>query len=153
MRRSEKEVKDAAALEIILKKAKICRLAMCNGTTPYIVPMNFGYKEGILYFHSATEGKKLDILRENPLACFEAEADVEIVAGREVCNWSMKYLTVIGHGEAVFIESQKEKAEALGVIVEKYAGRQGFEFPEAALNKVVVFKIKIQEMTGKKSGY
>lgn len=152
MRRNDKEITGADKLEEILNKAQICRIAICRNSVPYIVPMNFGYKSGILYFHSANEGKKIEILRENPLASFEVETDIELVTSEKACNWGMKFQSVIGQGNVIFVEDQNEKAEALGVIMEKYAGKQKFEFPEASLKAVSVFKIKIEEMTGKKSG-
>jgi len=31
--------------------------------------VNFGYQDGKVYMHSAVEGKKLDIIRENPDVC------------------------------------------------------------------------------------
>lgn len=153
MRRKDKEITDIALIEDILNKAQVCRIAMCKHNTPYIVPMNFGYKEGILYFHSAKEGKKIDLLKENPIASFEVETDLELVKNEKACNWGMKYFSVIGSGEVVFIESTTGKVQALDVIMEKYAGEKKFEFPESALSGIEVFQIKIVHMTGKKSGY
>jgi len=65
MRRKDKEIKEIKDIEEILHKATVCRVAMVSNNSPYIVPLNFGYKDRCLYFHSAGEGKKLDILREN----------------------------------------------------------------------------------------
>ena len=43
MRRNEKEIKDLSVIESIIKKAKVMRLALCDGNQPYIIPLNFGY--------------------------------------------------------------------------------------------------------------
>lgn len=51
MRRSEKEIKDTAIIEGILDQAKVCRIAVCDDNIPYIVPLNFGYKNRVLYNH------------------------------------------------------------------------------------------------------
>ncbi|NLI91085.1 MAG: pyridoxamine 5'-phosphate oxidase family protein [Peptococcaceae bacterium] len=153
MRRSDKEIKDRNRVEEILKQAQICRIAMCQNNIPYMVPMNFGYRDGCLYFHSAKEGKKLDILRDNPLVCFEAETMIEITENEKACNWSMKYFSVIGQGKAVFLEEEQQKIKAFNIIMEKYASHSEFQYPESALQKVAVFKIIIETMTGKKSGY
>ena len=53
MRRSDKEMKDRAWMESILRKALVCRIALCADQEPYLVPMNFGYRDGCLYLHSA----------------------------------------------------------------------------------------------------
>lgn len=45
------------------------QLACCNDDMPYIVPMAFAYKAGILYGQTV-EGLKTEILRQNPNCCF-----------------------------------------------------------------------------------
>jgi uncharacterized protein len=57
--------------------------------------MNFGYKDDILYLHSAPEGKKIDVLKRNPWVCFEVESDLEIINTQIPCKWSMNYTSVI----------------------------------------------------------
>ena len=60
MRRKDREINDKFAIESIIRKASVCRLAMVDGNRPYIVPLCFGYQGDALYFHSANVGKKLD---------------------------------------------------------------------------------------------
>ena len=64
MRRREKEITDIKSIEKIMFKAKVCRLALTQDNTPYIVPVCFGYNSKVIYFHSAKEGKKIDIIRK-----------------------------------------------------------------------------------------
>ncbi|WP_017416639.1 pyridoxamine 5'-phosphate oxidase family protein [Clostridium tunisiense] len=151
MRRSEKEIKDLEVIESIMKEALECRIGLCEDNKPYIVPMNFGCKDNYLYIHSALEGKKIEILKKNSNVCFEVDVKTEVVKANNPCGWSMKYLSVIGFGKAYFVEDLVEKAEALNAIMEKYSGKADFKFPEAALKKVAVIKIEIEEITGKKS--
>lgn len=151
MRRSEKEIKDLEVIESIMKEALECRIGLCEDNKPYIVPMNFGYKHNYLYIHSALEGKKIEILKKNSNVCFEVDVKTEVVKAKNPCGWSMKYLSVIGFGKASFVEDLAEKAEALNAIMEKYSGKDDYEFPEVALKKVAVIKIEIEEITGKKS--
>lgn len=66
MRRKEREICDPEEMESIISRACVCRLAMCEGYAPYVVPLCFGYEGEYLYFHSATEGRKLEILKKNP---------------------------------------------------------------------------------------
>lgn len=79
MRRSEKEVNDIHEIESILKQTSICRIGLCVDNIPYVVPMNYGYRDNCLYLHSAKEGRKIDIIRENPNVCFEVDTDIELV--------------------------------------------------------------------------
>ena len=109
MRRKEKEIKDRQRIEDIMKKALVCRIAMCDNGAPYLVPVNFGYENNAIYIHTAYEGKKIDILRKNNRVCFEMESDVQLVSGDAVCDWGTLYASVIGHGRAEFIEDQEGK--------------------------------------------
>jgi uncharacterized protein len=74
-----------------------------------------------LYFHSAKEGKKIDIIRKNNQVCFEMDVEGEIVKGQKACFWGMKYVSVIGFGQAFFIEDNIGKRKALDILMKKYA--------------------------------
>lgn len=151
MRRKDRELKESSEIMSILNQAIILRIALCDGDRPYIVPMNFGYKEGIIYLHSAPAGHKIEVLKTNNNVAFEADVDVEIVKAEEACNWSMKYRSVTGLGKATFVEDDQEKIEALDIIMEKYAGNEKFQYPEAMVGRVAVIKIEVQEITAKQA--
>jgi uncharacterized protein len=153
MRKTEREIKDREEIESIINAAEVCRVGFTDGKTPYIVPVNFGYKDNCLYFHCATEGKKLDIVRQNNQICFEIDVDVQIVKSSErVCGWGTKYRSVIGFGKAYLVDNWREKADALNTVTGHYgAPRQ--EFTEQEMVKVAIIKIEISSMTGKKAGY
>jgi nitroimidazol reductase NimA-like FMN-containing flavoprotein (pyridoxamine 5'-phosphate oxidase superfamily) len=153
MRRKDKEINDMLAIESILSEADICRIAMCDGSQPYIVPLNFGYENGILYFHSAKEGRKIDILRHNSKICFEVDIKTELVRHETICDWGMKYYSVIGEGQAEILTDIEEKKRGLDIIARKYAKDIEFEYPESMLNNIHVLKVAISQMVGKKSGY
>lgn len=151
MIRKEREIKDKAEIESVIQKAQICRLAMTGEEYPYIVPLCFGYEENALYFHSAAMGRKLDLLKKNNKVCFELDADTEIKTGEKACQWGMKYKSVIGYGEAFFVEDTEQKRRALDIIMRHYSASPPFEYPEAALRKTAVVRIDIREMTGKQA--
>jgi len=114
------------------------------------VPLSFGYQDRTLYFHSALEGKKIDILRKNNRICFEFDVNTEIIEAEKACKWGMKYQSVIGFGKAVFVEDIEEKQKALNIIISHYSDRN-FQFSDKAIKKIAVIKIKIESMTGKHS--
>ena len=151
MRRKDKQINDIAAIEDILSRATVCRLGLCDGGRPYVVPLCFGYKENALYFHCAMEGKKLEILRKNENVCFEVDIERELIKGEAACEWGMKYKSVIGFGKAVFVEDAESKRKALDIIMQNYS-EGTFEYPTNALENIVVIKVEIESMTGKKSG-
>ena len=128
MRRYDKEIKNKNTIEWILKEAKICRIGLCENNKPYIVPMNFGFKDNCLYLHSAHAGKKIDILNKNNNFCFEVDIKTELVTSKNACNCGMKYYSVVGFGKSHFIEDINEKKEALDIIMQKYSNRSNESF-------------------------
>ena len=152
MRRKEKEITDKTAMESIILRSSVCRLAFSEEDRPYIVPLCFGYKDDTLSFHSAREGRKLDILRKNNKVCFEFDIDNEIVEADDACAWGMKFQSVIGFGKGSIIDDIESKHKALNIIMQQYS-RNSYEYPDKAVKKIVVIKVEIEHMTGKKSGY
>lgn len=139
-------------MEDILRRATVCRLAVCEGNVPYAVPLNFGYEGKRLFFHSAPEGRKIEAIRANPHVCFEVDTDHELVPGEIACDWTVRYRSVIGFGQARILEDPEEKRKALDVILSHYA--QGpFEYPEGAIDQVAIVAVEIDTLTGKQSGY
>ena len=150
MRRKDREIKHQAEIEEIIRKAIVCRIAVSDGDSPYVFPVCFGYKDRFLYFHSAQEGKKIEILRKNNKVCIEVDIDTELMSGEKGCDWGMRYKSVIGFGKAGFIESPEEKKKALNIILDHYANRS-YDFSEEWLKNVVLVKILVESLTGRKS--
>ena len=143
---------DREEIESIIKKADFCRLGLSDNNNPYIVPLNFGYRDRCLYFHTAKVGKKIDMIKTNNRVCFELDIDHEVVRAENPCDWNMKYRSVIGYGRAFLLEDIDEKRRALDIIVEHYSGRLN-EYDEKLVNRLAIIKLQVESMTGKKSGY
>jgi hypothetical protein len=152
MRRSDKEITDPKEIDAILQEAMVCRIAMAADNHPYIIPVNFAVSKNHLYFHCAKSGKKIDMLRDNPSICFEVDIPGDLVCGDAACSWGMKYKSVIGFGQAYFIEEAGGKKKALDRLMKKYAGRELFDYKDDALDKVLVIGVNIETISGKKSG-
>lgn len=150
MRRQEREIRDEAEIQEILEKGLVCRLGLYDGQYPYVVPLNYGYRNGCMYFHCAREGKKTDILKKNGRVCIEVDIDFRIVQGETPCRWTAKYRSVIGFGRARIIDDEREKKAGLDVIMAHYGG-QGGEYDEKSLQRTCVIEVVIESMTGKKS--
>ena len=150
MRRSDKEITDPKAIEDIILKSKVCKLAVCDGNQPYIVPLCFGFKDNTLFFHSAPQGKKIDMLKKNPNVCFEFEIYTQVIKSAMACKWGMKYKSVIGYGTAEFITDKDRKQQAFDIIMKQYTD-ESFSYEETLLNAAVIIKVEIQSLTGKQS--
>jgi nitroimidazol reductase NimA-like FMN-containing flavoprotein (pyridoxamine 5'-phosphate oxidase superfamily) len=151
MRRKEQEITDRAAIESIIAKSTVCRLALSTNDRPYIVPLCFGYADNALYFHTAREGKKIDILKKNNRVCFEVDCDNELVSNDTPCKWSMRYRSVVGFGKASVIDDPESKRRALDIVMQHYGG-QPSEYSSINMEKMLVIKVEIESMTGKYSG-
>ena len=152
MRRKDKEITDPAQVYDVVKRARFCRIAMCDGDEPYVFPVNYGYSEGVLYVHSAPEGRKLDILERNDRICFQMDTDVHLSEGEKACDWSLSYRSVIGYGRCRVLRDPDEIKEGLKILMAHYS-QKDFEITDSDLSGVVVLKIEIDEASGKQSGF
>ena len=150
MRRSEKQVTSTVELEQILWQGKVCHLAISDLPAPYLVPLNYGYRNRTLYFHSALQGHKIELLKANPLVTFSVVIDQGLIEAEQGCNWGARFRSVVGNGRVEFIEDVKEKEEALQVLLAQYSDKE-FELPENAVKATTVFKLTIEQMVGKQS--
>jgi len=153
MKRSDKQIADPAEISHILESNVVCRIAMCDGDTPYLVPVNYGFDGTSIYVHCAAAGRKLDILRQNGAVCFEVTDSVSTVSSKSACGFGTRFRSVIGFGTVSFLTSEKEKRRALQVIMQQHTGRSAWDIPASRLNSVTLFKIDVDSMTGKKSGF
>lgn len=152
MRRTEREITDQNEIEEIIRRSQVCHIALCNEGKPYIVPMNFGYRDRCLYLHAAHEGLKMDIIKKNPNVCFEMDVDTVLVPGEIGCKWTMHYKSIVGSGVAEIITDTKEKSDALDIIMDQYCGGQKFDFLPKVLDMMSIIKVPVDELTGKKAG-
>jgi nitroimidazol reductase NimA-like FMN-containing flavoprotein (pyridoxamine 5'-phosphate oxidase superfamily) len=162
MRLGDREITSFDEIIAVLDKCAVIRLAMLAGRAdavePYIVPVSFGYrvdggesqKSLALFFHSAKEGKKVVALNKNPLVCFEADMDVRLIKAKDACMWSTAYKSVIGYGKAHALTASEEKRAALDEIM-KHMGFEGAPvYQDASLERVLLFRIDVTRITGKK---
>lgn len=154
MRRKDKQVTDAAWTEDVLRRAEWLELGLAGADGwPYVVPMNFGYIDGCLILHGATEGKRIRLLSENNRVCFQVAIDTEVVRNESNPSaFSMKYRSITGFGIAKIIDEIEEKREALKILMHHYDGPVE-PMPDKMLKKTLVVKVEILSMTGKNSGY
>jgi nitroimidazol reductase NimA-like FMN-containing flavoprotein (pyridoxamine 5'-phosphate oxidase superfamily) len=152
MRRSDRQISNVEEIHEILKKALVCRLALSDCEQPYLVSLNFGveFSEPLkIYFHCAPEGRKIDIIRKNNKACFQADTNLEILSGPMACDWGMHFRSVIAFGTIEIVENIAEKYHGLNAIMTHYSNADRFEYDEKVLNKTTILRMTIDEITAK----
>jgi len=153
MRRSDKEVTDHAELVKPLREADYVTLALCRDNEPYIATLSHGYDEANnrVYFHCAKEGKKVDYLRDNPIVWGQALID----GGYQQGSCDHLYHTTQFKGVVSFVEDPDEKKCALETMVRRLddnpEGIVERQVKPGSVSKVLVGRIDILEMTGKKA--
>ena len=148
MRRNDREIKDRIDIDAIIKRCRVCHLAMCDDGQPYVVPLNFGYDGHFLYFHAAPEGRKIDIIKRNNRVGFEFDILHDIVTAQNACDWGAKYESVIGSGTVEIVDDLEAKQEALEWIMRQY-GKGTWDFLEEIMKKTLIFRVRILEISGK----
>jgi nitroimidazol reductase NimA-like FMN-containing flavoprotein (pyridoxamine 5'-phosphate oxidase superfamily) len=153
MRRKDREIIERVVLEEILREHDVGRLATCVDNKPYIVPVNYAYSNGKIFFHSYKDGKKIQNIRLNPFVCFEVDSG-DILEAENPCKISYRYKSVIVMGKARIIKKPEQKLDRFRLIIDKYSPGKGKKLDLEALKKVrdlLVVEIDIAEMTGKRN--
>lgn len=135
----------------ILTHASHGILALADDDFPYTVPLSFVYTDGVLYFHCARAGQKLDLLRRDPRASFCVVAEDNIVPEA----YTTLYRSVVCRGHLAEITDADEKRAALVALGKKYAPHE----PDTHLNAeidsewqaVTVLRFTISELSGKEA--
>ena len=152
MRRDDRVISDSSQIEAIIRKSDVCRIALADNNVPYIVTMNFGYSGGehpCLYFHCASEGKKVDMIKKNNYVCFQMDTDHELTRGEKGCDWGMKFRSVVGYGKITILTEKNQKIKALACLMAQYSTRTDFSYDEKNLDRIIILKLDIEEITGK----
>lgn len=145
-----------SSMEEIIAKCLYCTMAMVDqNNQPYVLPMNFGYADGVVYLHSAPEGKKVNILRVNNSVCLSFSADLELRHQHKdvACSYGMKYRSVLVYGKVEFIDDPVEKRRVLNILMKQYTGRDDYKYNDPAIINVLVYKVVAEKMEGRAYGY
>lgn len=142
------------AIEEIIKKGQICFVGMIDKDgLPYVLPMNYGYENEVIYLHSAPDGNLVSVIENNPNVCITFCTEPDLVWQHEevACSYRMRTDSVICHGQVVFEEDYDEKVKALDIIMRQYSERD-FSYSGPAVRNVKIWKVSINKITAKGFG-
>lgn len=153
MRRKDREVTGLENILAIIRQCQVCHLGMCQEGRPYVLPLNFGaeLEDGaiVLYFHGAKEGRKLDVIRENPQVCAQFDCGHKLLTGPIACAHSFAFESVVGFGQAEILEEHGDKAQGLASIHRQTTGKE-FAFSPEQTGTAAVIRVTLTEVTGKR---
>lgn len=146
-------IEEQERIEKVLKMCKVCFVGIVDDGCPYVIPMNFGYDDGIIYLHSAQEGRSIRAMEKNPQICVTFCTDTELIRQHPevACSYRMKAASVICEGKVEFEEDFDEKERILGIIMKQYIDKS-FIFSVPAVNNVKIWKLPLKNVGAKEFG-
>lgn len=155
MRKANREVSDPAEILQIMRRCDVCRLALNDEGFPYIVPLNFGIMEREggqvdLVFHSALEGRKLELMAKDPRASFEMDRGHVLQYFPEKGYCTMAYESVVGRGRIEMVEDEREKLAALDALMAQFHPEGDAPYNQASVPRTAVYRLRVESMVGKR---
>ncbi len=141
-------------IESVINSCDVCFVGMVDEDgAPYVLPMNFGYKDKTVYLHSAPDGRKIEILNNNKSVCITFSTDSELVYQHQqvACSYRMRSTSVIVTGVVEFIKDDDSKIKVLDILMENYSV-DDFKYSKPAVRNVKVWKVKAESMTCREFG-
>ena len=155
MRRRDREVVGLENILGILDKCEVMRLGLSVENKPYIVPMNFAYEvindQVSLYFHCASEGRKIDMIAKNNTVCFEADCSYRTLKAAEACAWSAEFESVIGEGIIESLTDEVQKIHGLDLLMKRYGFAGNPHYKPSSISAVTVLRVSVSILTGKRN--
>ncbi|MEN9951332.1 MAG: hypothetical protein RLY85_2084 [Bacteroidota bacterium] len=135
----------------VLCSQAIGRIACCDGKHPYIVPVTYSYDGKCIYAQSF-EGRKMEMMRQNPNVCFEVDLS------NDIFNWQSVLL--FGQFEELEeLDAAKSRENHVAKIMPLMTGSSihqhehwegnGHELNDAGRMKPIMFRINIHEKMGR----
>lgn len=147
MRRFKQQLTDEECISILKNEPRGVLAVLGDEGYPYTVPLDFVYEDGIIYFHCAKEGHKLDAVR----ACDKASFCVLDKGVKSDTDWSYYFNSVICFGRVKILSEKNEVLRTLKLLGIKYYPSEQEADAEVTkfADKVCMLALTIEHMTGK----
>lgn len=173
MRRKDREMDREFGIKII-DKAQYGVVSMVDGEKAYGLPLSLVRNGDFLYFHSAKEGRKVDVLDKNPNVSIVFVGDKNIPENYsyeelEEMNqdpskaikfissvFTTEFESAIVTGRVEKVQDRDEKVKAMRSVCEKYTPDKMKYFDtaiNAGLSRTNVYRIEIGKITSKRKKY
>lgn len=158
---TQRNCTDKEKIEAFLSESRTGVVGMTSDGFPYVVPVNYVWNNGSIYFHGMGSGKKVDILSENPMVCFTVYKEIGTVTDPVPAHADTSYLSVMIFGKAEKVTDLEEATATLQKVLDKYMPKY-YKQPLNGIfiekyrssldgNAVAVYRVTPQEMTAKEN--
>lgn len=150
MRRHRQQLSQADCAAILTRGTAGVLALLGDDAYPYAVPLSYVYTDGMLYFHCAKTGHKLDAIRRHPKASF-CVIDRDEVHPERLTTY---FRSVIAFGTVRILDDPAAARRAIEALAAKYApqsdaGRQA-EI-EREWNALCMLAMSIEHLSGKQA--
>ena len=128
----------------LLRAGRIARLGCVADGEPYVVPVNYAFNDESVIIHSLP-GRKITAMRAAPRVCLQVD---DIKNG---CRWK----SVLAYGTFEELNNPAERSRALNYLLSAFPQLTPVESliaEDAAPPPLIVFRIRIDRVTGVKEG-
>lgn len=138
-----------AQVEAVLGRNLVGHMGCCANGVPYVIPICYAYSKGGIYGRTY-EGRKLEMLRENPQVCFQVENIENMLQWKSVICWGRfdELTDLDNRNHAVHILQNR-----IAAVIESDSLRQASHWPfsitDLATASGIFFCIQINKMTGR----
>lgn len=174
MRRKDREMDREFGLKVIDKAVYGVLSMIDENNDPYCIPLSIVREGNTLYFHSARDGKKVQIFSNSPRVCitFVGETRIPENLSKEELNEIIKDETKAGivtskvfttefesavvSGKVKLVERETERINALRLVCEKYTPSKMDYFSMAVksgLNATNIYSVEIEEISAKRKKF
>ena len=151
MRRNVQQLSQEESEAVLLRGTAGVLALAGDKAFPYAVPISYVYDGEHIYFHSATEGHKIDAIERNPNASFAVIDQDEVIPEK----YTTAFRSVIVFGSIRIIEDDAEKRAAVRKLALKYAPdnteQQHAAEIDGAWSRFCMLEMSIAHMTGKQA--
>lgn len=120
IRYRSRQCDDKEKTDRFLSEARIGFLGLTDGNQPYVVPLNFVWLRGSIYFHGAENGRKIELMKDNANACFTVCNEYGTLTDPVPAHTDTAYMSVMLFGKAVPVADLDEATEAMQYMLDKY---------------------------------
>lgn len=135
-------------IETMLSNEVIGRIGCSANSITYVVPITYMYESGYIYAHSK-EGMKIQMMRLNPMVCFEVDKMDDLENWQSVVAWG-RYEELKGNDQKMGLKKLMAKLSRLDSSETSMpAADEDAHQNSAGPYKAIIYRIKLLEKSGK----
>ncbi|PWW08569.1 hypothetical protein DFQ01_101292 [Paenibacillus cellulosilyticus] len=153
-----RECTEESAIQHFLEHAEKGFLGLSADDTPYVVPLNFVWRENAIYFHGAAEGRKVDYMQRNARGCFTVSQSYGTLTSPVPAHIDTAYMSVMLFGRLSTVDTLEEATSVMQAMIDKYMpgfynkplAAQHLDKHRSSLgSRTMIYKLAVESMSAK----